>query len=38
MLKLLIKEINFIENEINSIHLFKDVFFKNFQIKLKSLN
>ena len=24
------KEINFIKNEVNSIHLFKDVFFKKF--------
>ena len=31
------KEINFIENEINSIHLFKDVFFKEFSNQVKIL-
>ena len=31
------KEINFIQNEVNSIHLFKDVFLKKFSNQLKIL-
>ena len=31
------KEINFIQNEVNSIHLFKDVFFKKFSNQQKIL-
>jgi len=31
------KEINFIQNEVTSIHLFKDVFFKKFSNQLKIL-
>ena len=30
------KEINFIQNEVNSIHLFKDVFFKKFSNQQKN--
>ncbi len=32
------KEINFIQNEINSIHLFKDIFFKNFSNQEKIIS
>ena len=31
------KEINFIKNEVNSIHLFKDLFFRKFSNQLKIL-
>ena len=31
------KEINFIHNEVNSIHLFKDAFFKKFYNQIKIL-
>ena len=32
------KEINFIQNEINSIHFFKDIFFKNFSNQEKIIS
>ena len=32
------KEINFINNEVNSIHLFRDKFFKTFSNQKKLLN
>jgi len=32
------KEINFIKDEVNSIHLFKDIFFKKFCNQNKILN